>query len=401
MVFEEFLSIVNLNEYTRALAIFIGLFIVLRIILFVVQRISLMIASRTKSKIDDNMIKGSGGALTFIALLLSLYFALKQITFPQLVEPIVYNLLYSFLAISIGYLVFIVIDVGLLSLWKVMAKRTKSNIDDALGGLAHEVLRIAIILILGIMILSIWGVEVGPLLAGLGIAGLAVALALQPTLSNIFSGISLILDQTYNIGDMIKIDDVMGEIYSIGLRTTRIKSFDNEMFIIPNSKVAEAKIQNFLQPDPTIRMNVEFGVGYGADPEYIKKIAIEEVEKIKFIDKEQEIRVLFLSMGDSALNFKIMFWVDHIDKRWPAHQEAITRIYRRLYKEGIEIPFPQRTVWLRDEGKAKSQSPLDKKFKTVHGKYYPAFGHEYKEPEKEESKKEEKKKSKWSIFSKK
>jgi len=183
----------------------------------------------------------------------------------------------------------------------------------------------------------------------------------------------------------------MGVVYKIGLRTTRIKSFDNEMIIVPNSQIANSRIQNFLQPDVSIRVGVEFGVEYGVDPEYIKKLAIEEIEKIKFIDKNEEVRILFLSMGDSALNFKAMFWVDDLSKKWPAHQEAITRIYRRLYKENIGIPFPQTTVWLRDEGKAKSPSPKDSKFKKVHDKYYPSFGYEYKEEEKKEEEKKEKK----------
>ena len=127
---------------------------------------------------------------------------------------------------------------------------------------------------------------------------------------------------------------------------------------------------------------------------------MEEISKIKFIDKEQEIRILFMEMGDSSLNFKLMFWVDNLSKKWPAHQEAMTRIYRRLYEEGIEIPYPQRTVWMRDEGKVKSPNPSDAQFKKVQGKYYQAFGHEYKEPEKPKSKKENKKHAKWKLFSK-
>lgn len=75
-------------------------------------------------------------------------------------------------------------------------------------------------------------------------------------------------------------------------------------------------------------------------------------------------------MADSALNFKMLFWVDDISKKCPAHQEAISRIYRRLYEEKIGIPFPQRTVWMRDEGQSKPSSPHDEKFKSVHNKYF-------------------------------
>jgi len=393
MVLENLPYFMNLNSYVRAGILFFILFFVLRIILYFVEKVLIKLTAKTSTDLDDLLLKKSSKPLTFIALLISLIFALKEIVWTVNVDVVVYRVLYSLLAVSVGYLIFIVIDVALIRVWKKFAEKTESDIDDTIGQLVHEILRIVLIVMIVILILNIWGINIGPLLAGLGIAGLAVALALQPTLSNIFSGIAIVLDGTFKVGDVIKVGDKMGEVYKIGLRTTRIKSFDNEMIIMPNSKIANSEVQNFFQPDVSIRVNVEFGVEYGVDPEYIKKIAIEEIEKIDFINKEEEIRILFTEMANSALNFKAMFWVDDIAKKWPAHQEAISRIYRRLYKEKIGIPFPQRTVWMREEGKIKSPSPDDSKFKKVKGKYFSAFGHEYKEEEKEEG--EGEKKGKW------
>ena len=386
MVLENLPYFVNLNSYAKALIVFFVMFLVLRILLFFAEKILLKLTSKTKTDLDDLLLKKSSGPLNFIALLISLIFALKELILTKTLELVLYKGTYSLLAISVGYLIFAVIDNSLVRVWKKLAAKTESDIDDTIGQLVHEVLRIALIVIIAIMILNIWGINIGPLLAGLGIAGLAIALALQPTLSNVFSGISLVIDGTFRVGDVIKIGEQMGEVYKIGLRTTRIKSFDNEMIIIPNSVMANSTVQNFFQPDISIRVNIEFGVEYGVDPEYIKKIVIDEIEKIKIIDKEKEIGVLFIEMADNSLNFKARFWVDNIAKKWPAHQEAITRIYRRLYEEKIGIPYPQRTVWMRDEGKVKSPDPKDAKFDSVKGKYYSAFGHEYKE---EEEKKEQ------------
>ncbi len=393
MVLENLPYFVNLNEYIRTGILFFVLFFVLRVLLYFAEKVLIKLTAKTSTNLDDLLLEKSSKPLTFIALLVSLIFALKEIVWTGNVDVIVYRVLHSLLAVSIGYLVFVVIDVALIRVWKKFAEKTESDIDDAIGSLVHEILRIVLIVIIFIFILNIWGINIGPLLAGLGIAGLAVALALQPTLSNIFSGIAIILDGTFKVGDVVKVGDKMGEVYKIGLRTTRIKSFDNEMIIFPNSQIANSEVQNFFQPDVSIRVNVEFGVEYGVDPEYIKKIVIEEIEKISFINKEEEIRILFTAMADSALNFKAMFWVEDIAKKWPAHQEAISRIYRRLYKEKIGIPFPQTTVWMREEGKVKSPSPDDSKFNKVKGKYFSAFGHEYKEEEGDEVKesKEDKK----------
>jgi MscS family membrane protein len=394
MVFGNIPYLNNLSSYPRAFVIFFVLLILLRLVLYAVQKIFIKITSKTKSDLDNIILKKSNKPLTYIALLVSLIVALQDIVFESGVENIVFKILYSLLGITIGYLVFHIADLSLMRLWKNISKQTDSNLDDTIGQLVHEVLRITLILIIGIFILNIWGVEIGPFLAGLGIAGLAVALALQPTLSNIFSGISIVLDGTFKVGDVIEVNGMSGEVYQISLRTSRIKSFDNEMIIIPNGVMAGSTVKNFFQPDISIRVNLEFGVEYGVDPEYIKKIVLEEVDQIKLINKEKESQVIFLEMADSSLNFKVRFWVDDISKKWPAHQEAITRIYRRFYKEGIGIPYPQKTVWMRDEKNVKSPSPEDKKFSSVKGKYFSDFGHEYSEKEIAKEKKEEEKERK-------
>ena len=390
MVFENIPYLNSFSGYPRAFIIFFVLLIVLRLILYLVQKIFVKISSKTDSDLDDVLLAKSSRPMNFITIIVSLIFALQGIPLEENVGGVIFKMLYSLLAIAVGYLVFHVADISLMRLWRNIAKSTDSHIDNTIGQLVHEVLRITLMIIMAIFILNIWGVQIGPLLAGLGIAGLAVALALQPTLSNIFSGISIVLDGTFEVGDVVEVSGLTGEVYQISLRTSRIKSFDNEMIIIPNSVMASSTVKNFFQPDVSIRVNVEFGVEYGVDPEYIKKIAIEELEQIPMINKEEEVRVLFTEMADNSLNFKCMFWVDDIAKKWPAHQEGMTRIYRRLYKEGIGIPYPQRTVWMRDD-KGKSPDPTDSKFSKVKGKYYSAFGHEYSEKKVEEEKKEEKK----------
>jgi MscS family membrane protein len=383
MISDYFPYLESLGSYGKAAIIFFILLIILRVILYLAQVVLIKLTSKTKTDLDDLILQKSSNPLTYASIIISLIFSLKEIPFAAGVEVLVFRILYTILAIVVGYLFFVIVNLSLVRVWQKFAAKTKSNIDDTLGQLFQEVLRIVLVAIIIIMILNIWGVEIGPFLAGLGIVGLAVALALQPTLANIFSGVALIIDGTFKVGDVIQLSDgKMGEVYKIGLRTTRIKSFDNDMIIIPNNEIANSTVQNFLQPDSSIRVNVEFGVEYGVDPEYIKKLVLEEIETISFIDKDQEVRILFTEMADSALNFKAMFWVDDISKKWPAHQEAMTKIYRRLYKEKIGIPFPQHTIWVRDEGKGKSPDPTDAKFKSVKDKHFSAFGHEYKEEEK-------------------
>ena len=176
----------------------------------------------------------------------------------------------------------------------------------------------------------------------------AIAFAMQESLSNIFGGISIILDKSIRIGDLITLDDkTTGKILKIGLRSTRIKTFDNEAIIIPNSKLANGNIHNIAQPEPKLRVVIPFGVAYGSDINKVKRLVLLEIKKVKHFVDDPEPSVKFLEMADSSLNFKAFFFVDSFENRFGAIDEANTRIYNALNKAKIEIPFPQVDVHLK------------------------------------------------------
>jgi small-conductance mechanosensitive channel len=195
--------------------------------------------------------------------------------------------------------------------------------------------------------LGVWGVDVTPFVAGLGIAGLAISFALQSTLSNIISGISLIMDKTFKVGDKIELDSgEVGVIHEITLRSTRVRTYDNEILIIPNNNMAGAKIKNFTQPDLKMRVVVPFGVEYGNKPEKVIPLIEKAVRKeVKGILKEPDVKVVFTEMADSSINFKALYWVKHYNDAYAKKLEGMDVIYRTLNKNKIGIPFPTRTVY--------------------------------------------------------
>ena len=131
------------------------------------------------------------------------------------------------------------------------------------------------------------------------------------------------------------------------IRSTKIRTFDNQIITLPNGKLAADKIENYVQPDPTARVVVPFSVAYGSNIEKVKKIVLKEVSKVDGFKKDPEPFVLFLEMADSALNLKAYFWVKSYKKRYGALDEANTRIYNVLNKNKISIPFPQMDVHLK------------------------------------------------------
>ncbi len=376
------------NVYITAAVVFLGLLLVLMLLFRAAAGLAARHRISRGGSEESDFFRRFFGAAALMSVFIALPVSLRGIPVRQEFMQLIRNISHTAVAFAAAFMLYALIDVYIADIIQKVGR--KNELGETIKPILRSIAGILIAVSAAIYVLGLWGIQVAPLLAGLGIAGLALALALQPLLGNLFNGLAMVLDETFKVGDVIKLGSgEMGTVYRVGLRSTKVRTFDNEMFMIPNTKLADSVLQNFFQPDKSIRVNVDFGVEYGTDPEYVKKLVIEEVNKISFIDRTQEIRVLFTEMGDSSLKFKSLFWVDDIVKRWPAHQEALSRIYRRLYEEKIGIPFPQRTVWLREEGKTAPVSPRDEKFKTVRGKYFPKFGYEYTD---EESKTQEKKK---------
>jgi len=252
------------------------------------------------------------------------------------------------IVLVVAILIYAIFNLSFTRVFTKIARRTRSKPNEAMIQLTKGFLKAILVFASLLYLLSAWGIEITPLLTGLGIGGLAIAFALQSTLGNIFGGVSIILDKSVNVGDLVNLEgNVSGKIIHIGLRSTRIKTFDSEMIIIPNSKLADSNIKNVAQPEPKIRVVVPFTVKYGANIERVKKIIVKELKQIKGYLEEPEANVKFLEMGDHALKFKAYFYVETFDIKLTSVDEANTRIYNALNKAKIEIPFPQMDVHVK------------------------------------------------------
>ncbi len=225
------------------------------------------------------------------------------------------------------------------------AHKTKSTIDDALLPLFHKSAKVLFFVFTVILILKVWGFNVNGLLAGVGIIGMVLGLALKDSLANIFGGISLVLDKSIKVGDKVKLSSgEVGVIHDIGLRSTKLKTYDNEILTIPNGGLAGSIIHNYVLPNEAHRAKVDFSVEYGSDPEKVKKIVLKAVQGIEDAVYEPEPVVVFKEMADSGLNCTALVWSTWT-KSYGVKLEMTKRIYDALNKEKICIPFPTRTIY--------------------------------------------------------
>lgn len=231
----------------------------------------------------------------------------------------------------------------------------KANLPIPTTGLAYGILK-GTILVLGLLIiLSVLGISITPLITALGIGGLAVALALQDTLANLFAGIHILMEKSIRVGDFIKLETGQeGYVEDITWRTTRVRMLPNNMVVIPNSKLSQSTVTNYYLPGKRMSVLIPIGVTYSSDPEKVEKILVEETKKavgeIPGLLGEPEPFVRFIpGFGDSSLDFTLICQVQEFVDQYLAQHELRKRIFKRFKEEGIEIPFPHRTVYLREE----------------------------------------------------
>lgn len=348
----ELLNNITTNKYAHSAIILFAFFAFSQIFVFVSQRIILKLTKKTKTDIDDLIVAGTNKPISLILLLVGVRLAIIPHRISGDILDVTEHGISSLIIATVTYIAIVVVDIFISNWGSKFASRTESKVDDEIVSLFQKFSRITLSFIGLIFILDIWGIKVGPLLASLGIAGLAVAFALQNTLGNIFGGISLIVDKSITVDDFIKLDDgTQGLVADIGLRSTKLKSPDGDLIIIPNGKLADSKIYNYHKPMPKTRVTIEFGVKYGSDVDKIKKIVLDETKKVKAILSDPEPQAVFEELGEFALKFRVFFWVISIEKKIEAKETALAAIYSALNKNKIIIPFPTRTVYIENTEK--------------------------------------------------
>jgi MscS family membrane protein len=309
-------------------------------------------AERTETKLDDIILNALGKPLYILILVAGIYYAIHQT--PYLVELMNQkdaNYQYrKFILTIFGTWVVAILAKNVVKEYGYeWASRTESVMDDRLVALA-DMSVMYITWLIGIMIaLKVIGYEITPLLTGMGIAGLALALAAQNVLTNIFGGVAITLDQLYKVGDRVEFGGVYGDIYEIKPRYTKIKTLNNTIITVPNSKVINDNIINFAIPDTMVRVKIPVSVAYGTDPKKVDRILLDIAGKTPLVLNDPKPLIRFTEYAASSQNFEILVWVKHYDDRHPVVDWILREMFIRFREEGIEIPFNQMDIHVKKD----------------------------------------------------
>jgi len=314
---------------------------------FLFKRLSAW-TKNTKTEIDDIIISAAKGPFMIWCFMLGIYFALEISNLPEGHVQLIGKIL---LVLGIASATLVLANISSRFV-KVYSGRLEAALS--VTTLTQNISRI-IIFGVGIMIiLNNLGISIMPILATLGVGGLAVALALQDTLSNLFAGFHIIMARQVKAGDYIKLESgEEGYVTDITWRTTKIRMLPNNVVLVPNEKLSKAIVINYYLPDKEMAVLVNLGVHYNSDLKHVEKVTVEVAKEVmKDVCgsvREFEPFIRYHTLGDFSVNFTVILRAKEFVDQYLIKHEFIKRLHERYAKEGIIIPYPIRAINYQQE----------------------------------------------------
>tara|TARA_Y100000310_G_scaffold344730_1_gene459121 strand:+ start:21742 stop:22824 length:1083 start_codon:yes stop_codon:yes gene_type:complete len=330
-------------EYIVALGAFVLFFVIFLLVQQAILGRLAVLAKKTKTDIDDALIRVVKSLKPPFYYFVAFYLALQFLVLNELFSDVVNVVLVIWIIYQAVIGLQIVIDYGL----EKRSRKEDAGTKAAYGYLGR-LIKWVLWAVAALLVLSNLGVNITSLVAGLGIGGIAIAFALQNILGDLFSSFAIYFDKPFVVGDFIVVGDKMGNVEKIGIKTTRIRALQGEELVISNKELTSARVQNFKKLKER-RVVFSFGVLYETPSEKVKKIS--DIVRNIFDGKKDKIRfdrVHFKNLGDSALEFEVVYYVlssdyaDYMDLQ----QDINFDLMEVFKKEGIEFAYPTQTLYV-------------------------------------------------------
>ncbi len=352
-VLQEILFENGLRDWTIAAGIFLLVLAVVALLKWlVIHRLSHLVA-KTETEFDDSLIETARRTRLWLLMFPAAYLASNQLDLTDKAVMIVQAAATLALLVQIGMWV-----IGFMEAWFTRSQKQKMETDAAAAtsmAVMRFVGKLLVWTVILLMALDNLGVDITALIAGLGVGGIAVALAVQNILGDLFASLSIVIDKPFVIGDFIVVDDYAGTVEAIGLKTTRLRSISGEQIVFSNNDLLKTRVRNYKRMSER-RILFSFGVLYQTSPDLLAKIP----DMVRQVIEQQELarfdRAHFKEFGDSAYNFEVVYWMLKPDySHYMDTQQAINiEMVKVFAKNGIDFAFPTRTLMV--EGPVKVES---------------------------------------------
>lgn len=343
------LQVIWAKRLLAATAVFAVFWLLSQLAHYLLEHFGKKLTSMTKTHIDDRILKRVSPNITVLILTLGTYIAISTLPLNEHFFLIISNILFVVLVLMFATIIYHGLDEFFAShLDRLQHKEGVTN-----RNLMPLVRKLAIVFLCSaslVIILKKFNYDVMSLLATLGLGTLAIGLAAKDTLSQLVSGMILLVDRPFRIGDRIKLaDGRIGDVQDIGLRSTKLLATDATVLVIPNSDLCNSVVINMVRPTAVVQGRISLGVGYDSDIDAIKLLLADVAASTEGVLAEPAPVVQFIAFGDSALELQIFFWVSAPGRLSAVTDQLNSAILRRLREENVEIPFPARTIYLQQQ----------------------------------------------------
>jgi MscS family membrane protein len=340
---QQLAELIGPNVYLQAAIIAVSFVIVGKIADWIISGIIGRFARKSSNEFDDQIVNLVHRPIFMSFVLLGLSLSTRRIGLPDATTFITIGILKT-IAIFVWY------NTTMLLMSLVVKAFSKSRdrkiVQTGMLSLLHNVLKIVVVALMVYFLFLAWEIDVTAWLASAGIVGLALSFAAKDTLSNLFAGVSIIMDAPYKAGDFIILDTgERGVVTDIGLRSTRILTRDDVEITVPNGLIGNGKIINEAGgPTAQHRIRVAVGVAYGSDIDHVIEVLAGVAANHSDVLTNPEPRVRFRLFGESSLNFELLGWIAQPIDRGRVTHELNCAVYKALNEHKIQIPFPQRDL---------------------------------------------------------
>jgi MscS family membrane protein len=339
----------RLLDYIIFLAIIAISIVFGKVIYYITKNILKQLVKKSETLLDDIFVEAMDHPLVFLIFIIGLAIAYNTLTLNEATILFFKNLISILLIIDATWFLTAFLDQLIIHYVIPLSAKTDSDLDDALLPIIRKLVRWGIIIIAAIMILDKFGYNIASLVAGLGIGGIAIAMAAKDMLGNMFGGASIISDKPFKLGDRIKFADIDGKVQEVGIRSTKITTFDGTEIIVPNATIANSTLEN-VSREKERRIKFTIGLTYETSSTKLKKAAT-IIKKIVKNHKHttNKVNVYFTEFADSSLNLTITYWINNLDAIFATKSEINFAIKKEFDKESLDMAFPSRTIYLREE----------------------------------------------------
>jgi len=342
-----------LTEILISLGIFAAFVVAGKALIFIIDRFVRKLTENTATQLDDMLLAVVEKPSYYLIILWGAYISFHRLKleFGDRVFDVADKAVFVIAVALFVKLVYDVINAMLEWYALSIAEKGREDIGKSVIPLLKKLVKIFVIISGLIVVLDHFSYNISSLIAALGVSSLAIGLAAKETLSNMIAGFVIVVDRPFRLGDRIESDGKVGDVMEMGLRSTKIRTLDNNILIIPNTKLVDNVVNNYAYPENGQTHTMKVGVEYGCDVAKVKRVLLDVVGGVPEILKDPPPGVFFTEHGDFALVFQVFYRVPEYTLKWAVLDKINTAINRRFAEEGINMAYPTRTLHIRkDEG---------------------------------------------------